>query len=345
MKIISVPNEKAHQWDDFLEHHPHATMYHLYGWKQVFESVFGYQPYYFMAVDQAEQPAGVLPMFRMGDIFRRKYLISNPFSSFAGICANSEQAESLLLNQAVEISKDLNARYVELRQLNAKINQSLPEKDSFVTLMLDLPDRAETVWQAISSRNRNKIRKAEKSGLCVDFGLNYLSEFYEIYAKNMKYLGTPVFPYAMFQKVAEVFKERSELMVLRHHEKTVSGMFLFKFQKMLSEPWVASLREYNKMYVNNYLYWRAIEYACENKFKVFDFGRSTVDSGTYRFKLQWGAQPVPLHYQYYLNKAKAIPIVDALNNKYQRIIDIWKKLPLFVTNFVGPRVVQYLPEL
>ncbi|MCG8604723.1 GNAT family N-acetyltransferase, partial [bacterium] len=112
-----------------------------------------------------------------------------------------------------------------------------------------------------------------------------------------------------------------------------------------SEPWVASLREYNRIYVNNALYWHAIKYACEQGFERFDFGRSTVGCGTYKFKEQWGAKPIQLHYQYYLNRAKEVPIVDAINNKYQTIIDMWKKLPLTFTNFVGPKVVQFLPEL
>ncbi|MFQ5638047.1 MAG: GNAT family N-acetyltransferase, partial [bacterium] len=201
------------------------------------------------------------------------------------------------------------------------------------------------VWSRLSSSSRNKIRKAEKSGLQVDFGFHYLEDFYSIYAQNLRHLGTPVFPLSMFEAVADVFRERCELLILKLKNRPVSGMFLFKFKDVISEPWVASLRQYNKIYINNYLYWQALKYACENGFKKFDFGRSTVDAGTYRYKLQWGAQPVPLYYQYYLNKSRQIPVVDAHDNRYQKIIDIWKKMPLKLTNFIGPKVVQFLPEL
>ncbi len=345
MRVLTVTHDKEQIWDNFALNHPDATMYHLFGWKNVFESVFGYKPFYLMAVNSMDEPEGILPMFSMMDMFRRKYLISNPFSNFAGICANCREAEESLLNKAIEIAANSGARYVELRQLNKKISSDLPTKESFVTLMLNLPSNSEFVWDSISSRNRNKIRKAEKNGLEVDFGMQFLNQFYAIYARNMKFLGTPVFPLQMFEAVAKIFADRVELLVLKKNSEPVSGMFLFKFKKVISEPWVASLRILNKIYVNNYLYWQAIKYACNQEFIVFDFGRSTVDTGTYDFKKQWGAEPVPLQYQYYLNKAREIPVVDAINNKYQKIIDIWKKLPLGLTNFVGPKVVQYLPEL
>ncbi len=286
MKIVRLTKDKIPLWDAFVDKHSDATMYHLSGWKTVFESVFGYSPYYLMAMDSANRLQGVLPMFCMSDLFRRKYLISNPFSNFAGICANSAEAADALYDHAVSLAKELNARYVELRQLGKKVKSDLPSKESFVTLMLELGSDSDLIWRSISSRNRNKVRKAGKNGLNADFGLQYLDSFYEIYARNLRHLGTPVFPADMFRAVAKTFSDRVELLVLKLDGRPVSGMFLFKFQKTISEPWVASLRQYNKIYINNCLYWHAIKYACEHGFEVFDFGRSTVDTGTYKFKEQ-----------------------------------------------------------
>jgi len=344
LKIVPLTKDKEQIWEDFVEDSSCTNMFHLVGWKAVFEKVFGFTHYYLMAEDGIGDVSGILPMFLMKDIFRRKYLISNPFSSFAGICVKTQEATEALLKKSMETAKETQARYVEFRQMNMELPYDLPARQAFVTLILDLPEDSEQIWNAIASRNRNKIRKAEKNGLQVDFGMQYLKDFYAIYAKNLRFLGTPVFPFTMFETIAEVFANRCELLVLKLEGRPVSGMFLFRFKNILSEPWVASLRQYNKIYINNYLYWQAIKYACENRFKKFDFGRSTIDSGTYQFKLQWGAKPIPLHYQYYLNKSKEIPIVDAHNNKYQKMIDVWKKLPLSFTNFMGPKVVKFLPE-
>lgn len=345
MKVVSLTNELEPLWKKFVEDCPDSTMYHLVGWKHVFESVFGYKSFYLLALDTGDSVEGILPLFLMRDIFGRKYLVSNPFSNYAGICSKNHEAKEQLLQSAKRIAKQEDVQFIEFRQLNDKIENGLPTKDSFVTLMLRLPNDSNAFWDSLSSKSRNKIRLAEKKGLEPDFGLQYLSAFYSVLANNFKRLGTPVFPLKMFEAITKEFSNRIDLLVLKFEGKPISGMFFFKFKKILAEPWAASLQEYNKFKVNNLLYWQAINYGCENGFEYLDFGRSTVDTGTDYFKRQWGAEPVPLHYQYFLNLSREIPVVDAVDNKYQKIIDVWKKLPLAVTNFIGPKVVRYLPEL
>jgi serine/alanine adding enzyme len=86
-----------------------------------------------------------------------------------------------------------------------------------------------------------------------------------------------------------------------------------------------------------------LEYACQQGFKVFDFGRSTPDSGTYRFKAQWGAQPKQLHWYYWLKDGRSIPGLNPQNPKYALAIRLWQRLPLAVANLLGPHIVKHLP--
>jgi FemAB-related protein (PEP-CTERM system-associated) len=251
------------------------------------------------------------------------------------------------LRHAIEIGKQERVQYIEFRQLGKPLNADLPlaTKESFVTLMLELESDPAVHWGNLTSRNRGKVRKALRAGLTTQTGANYLRAFYEIFVRNLRHLGTPAHPIALFENILSVFPDRADILVVKSSTKVISAMFLFKFRDILAEPWVSSLREYHSLYVNNLLYWKAIEYACENDFRIFDFGRSTKGAGTYRFKLQWGARPVPLYYEYFLNLADEIPVVDAVNNQYERYIAVWKKLPLWVTRVIGPRVVKHLPQL
>ena len=91
------------------------------------------------------------------------------------------------------------------------------------------------------------------------------------------------------------------------------------------------------------LYSSALEYACQEGFQHFDFGRSTPGSGTYRFKEQWGARPVPLRWYYWLRDGNELPQLNPQNPKYSLAIKMWQKLPLAFTTLVGPHIVKYLP--
>jgi len=71
-------------------------------------------------------------------------------------------------------------------------------------------------------------------------------------------------------------------------------------------------------------------------------GRSQTDSPNFKFKLNWGPQPVTLHYNYYLRTAKEIPYVFHKNLKYRLPIAVWQKLPLFVTRRLGPHLISGL---
>jgi len=333
------------QWDEYVNKSPLGTFYHLTAWKEVIEKTFGLKSLYLTAVSDADQIEGIFPMFLMKDIFGRKYLVSNPSSNYAGLCTDNKETGINLMNRAQEIAVDCKAQYLEMRQMADEIFD-LPTKKDFVTMFLKLHGNEELVWKnSLEAKTRNQIRKAEKADLTVDLGSKYLDDFYRVLSVNFRDLGTPIYPKEFFRNILEGFKGLSDLIVVKYQNKVIGGMLFICYKKVFSDPWASSLKEYNRLCANNMLYWEAIKYACRNGFEYFDFGRSTVDSGTYNFKKQWGAEPVQLNYQYFLNRMQKMPEVNANENKYQTVINLWKRLPLIVANTLGPRVVRYLPEL
>jgi hypothetical protein len=77
--------------------------------------------------------------------------------------------------------------------------------------------------------------------------------------------------------------------------------------------------------------------------EVFDFGRSTPGEGTFKFKEQWGAEPVPLHWEYWLASGDDLPDQSPKNPKFRLAIESWKHLPLWLANAAGPRIVRGIP--
>lgn len=345
MNIILLENSNFDKWDEFIMSSPEGTFGLLSGWEEVYR-VYSYKSFPIAAIDNSGKIRGVLRLFLMKDILGKKYLISNPFLSYGGICADDETTKNNLILKAQEIAVQNHVEYIEIRQLATSVADNLPTKNDFVTMFLRLNMDEEFVWKnTLTTKVRNQIRKAIKSGLTIDFGNEYFDDLYRVLSVNYRDLGTPLHSKAFFRKILKEFNKSSGLIVAKYKGKVIAGMLYIHFKNVFYDPWASSLREYNKLCPNNIIYWEAIKYACKNGFEYFDFGRSTINQGTIKFKKQWGTEQIPLYYQYSLNKANKISNMNAVqNNKYKLAINIWQRLPLIITNSIGPIVVRYLPE-
>jgi FemAB-related protein (PEP-CTERM system-associated) len=202
----------------------------------------------------------------------------------------------------------------------------------------------ESMWDRLDRKVRNQIRKAEKSGLTVERGGDELVEdFYKVFARNMRDLGTPVYSKRLFQEVLRVFPERAQIHIVRLAGRPVAGAITYRTRTMVQLPWASAIRDYNALCPNVLLYWDAIQFAQQRFAKVFDMGRSTPNEGTFKFKEQWGAEPVQLHWEYSLVTDHELPNVSPANPKYQRAIALWQKLPIALTRTVGPMIVRTIP--
>ena len=112
---------------------------------------------------------------------------------------------------------------------------------------------------------------------------------------------------------------------------------------MAEVPWASSVREYNALCPNHVLYWSMIQSAIADGCDTFDFGRSTPGGSTYRFKSQWGARPLPLHWEYPFLGGHGVPDQGPTNPKFHAAIAVWKRCPLWLANMVGPHIVRGIP--
>ncbi|NOY76627.1 MAG: FemAB family PEP-CTERM system-associated protein [Calditrichaeota bacterium] len=345
MKIQRLTKETEAAWDQYVLRHPHGNFYQLSGWQEVYASVFQFVPQYYFAVENS-RIVGVLPLILMRNILGKPFLVSTPFSSYGGVCFDTREAGQFLLKWAKHLAAKYGVQYVEFRQYEQTFGH-LPQKDVFVRLVTKLSSDPEELWKhSLKPKIRRFVRQGEKKGLYADWGHHYLNDFYRIFTTNMKRLGTPAHPIGLFGKLIEKFGDQVKLLVVKYEKRVIGGMFMVDYAgRILTDPWVSSLSEFNHLRPNHILYWNALKYGCENGYDFFDFGRSTQGTGTYEFKKPWGAEALVLPYEYYLHKAGTIPEVDANNNKYEFLISVWKKLPLPLATAVGKRVVKFLPEL
>ena len=328
-------------WNEYVLRRADATGYHEWAWRDVLERAFGCTPIY-LAARRGGVIVGVLPTVLLDSWLFGRALISLPFLNYGGVVADDEGAERALLDAALAAARQHRCRHVELRHFRQHFND-LPCKRHKVTMRLRLRPAA-VLWDDLDRKARNQVRKAQKSGLTYrEGGVELLQAFYAVFARNMRDLGTPVYSPRFFAEVLDTFPGRARLHVVSHETTPVAAGLTFETRGTVEIPWASSVRDFNTLCPNHLLYWSMLEGAAVSGGSTFDFGRSTPDEGTYKFKEQWGAEPVPLCWEYGLLAGGDLPNSSPTNPKFRLAISLWKKLPLSVANRVGPMIVRAIP--
>lgn len=312
-------------------------------WLAVLKDGLAHIPY-LLELRQDGELAGLLPLAYVKSVLFGRYLIGLPYLNSGGVDGVPAADACLLIDQAIALADQLNCRFLELRHeqavRHAAFNAELTQK---VHMRLPLPDSEEELWDQLKSKVRSQVRK----GLSYDFQPEWgseslLDEFYELFSIRMHQLGTPVYSRRLFRAILQEFGEQAEICCLRDGQQAIATALLIHGNDITEVPSAASLMSYNSSNANMTLYWHLMSRAIQRGSRVFDFGRATRDSGTHRFKKQWGAEESPTCWQYYVRQGSA----DALRpdtHTNQKRIELWKKLPLWVTRLCGPVIVRGIP--
>ena len=329
-------------WDEYVNAHPQSTFSHRWHWSSVLVNSFAVSPRYCLALHRSKI-VGVLPSVLMKSLLFGRYLISLPWLDYGGVLADSTEIARSLISYAIAIAENEKCRFVELRAVR-QVHPELLSKTQKYSFLLDLTGTEEEVWKSIDSKAKNQVRKAIKSDLQVKFGkVELLNEFYKIFSRNMRDLGTPVWPKKLFSEQFKYFPEDTEFAIVNLGEKPIAAGLIIHYKNYSTVPSASSYREYLKLCPNNILYWEIIKHCLARGSTVFDFGRSSLNAGTYNFKKQWVKNPQQQNWQYKLLTIEDLPELNPSNPKFSLGIKLWKKLPLPIANILGPRIVTKLP--
>jgi len=321
---------------------PQATVYHRPEWLDAVEDAFGLRAYRLVA-EQAGRVVGILPLGHVKSLLFGNFLTSVPFGNFGGILADDPAAHRPLLDEAVRLAGSLGCKWIELRHIDA-LDLPLAVHTRKVRQILPFPADPQAMFEGFRKEVRKHIRKAEKSDLTCDFlGREGLDDFYTVFARNMRDHGTPVYSRRYFDVLWDHMGKFLKVVTVRHQGQAVASLVLLEFRKQLESPWASSLKEFNALCPNNLMFWRVFEWACQNGYERYDFGTSDTGGGVYTFKQQWGSVETPLHRQYWLAPGQEMPHLNPSNPKYQKKIEMWRKLPMWAANTLGPILARKLP--
>lgn len=288
---------------------------------------------------------GVLPMLRVESWLFGKFLVSLPYINTGGVWATNQTAAVELVSAACDLADKLDVRYLELRHEIPVVHEKLTvHRSDKLHMRLALPTTEQELDKSFKSKLRSQLRKIQEQGLQVQWGQHeLLSRFYDVFAVNMRDLGTPVFARGLFAQILDAFPDTAELCVVSKDRQAIAAGLLVHYPGERTEvPSASSLRSYNWTGANMWMYRQLLGRAIERGSSQFDFGRSSEGSGTYRFKAQWGATPQPAIWQYYVRKGQAEDLRPN-SPQNQRLVKLWQKLPVAVSRWLGPSIVRGIP--
>lgn len=343
MTIIPLKQNLYSQWNAYVDAHPQGRVYQRIEWKDITELAFGKKSLHRIVISDGEIQ-GILPVIHFHTFLVGRQLISLPYVNYGGPLWSNDQAKKLILNEIERLRQETQSDAFEIRY-DREDAFPFPVKISKVTFLLDLPDNPDILWKEFKAKLRSQIRRPMKEKMFAQSGgLELLDDFYYVFCRNMRHLGTPVYSKKIFKTILQKLPEHAFLTIVYSKEKKpVAGAFLLGYKNTLEIPWASSLRKYNRFSPNMLLYWEVLKAAIEKAYQVFDFGRGTKEGGTYRFKKQWGGREVQLYWYYALAPGETLPEVNKENPKFALAIKVWQKLPLWFTNAIGPKLVVQLP--
>jgi FemAB-related protein (PEP-CTERM system-associated) len=346
----------AQHWNNYVVKHKEQSPYHLFFWQQAVQQAYQHKNCYLIAEQQQELThskeqvstvVGIFPIIIFNKPLGKSHFCSLPYCDVGHILADNEAIKTQLINKAKEIAQNHSASFIEIRGFSEanKAAENTLESEK-VRMLLTLPESSELLFSSFKSKLRSQIRKAEKNGLTYKLESNnsLLDDFYRVFSHNMKALGSPVHAKSWFQALFNAYNNKMIISVVYHENIAIGAGIVLLSGNKASIPWASTIAEYNRLSPNMLLYWSFLKYVSDNNITEFDFGRSSYGEGTYKFKKQWGAEPVPLCWNIIpIQQTITTELASSKSSNLRAIVEkIWQKLPLSFTVFLGPKIRKYI---
>jgi len=343
-RCVAFTDSRREEWDRFAQ--ARGTIFHTTAFRQILIDSFGYQCGYHAVVDQQDSICALLPLVIGRNLSLKRVGVSLPFANYLDICADSEEALGFAMASIATIQERCQLESVELRLKAQDIRQpNWQAQLQNVTFALPLLGDEEATLAQASASCRNHVRKTYKNDwFAVSFDPANLPDFYKVYVRRMKQLGSPSPAQGFFESFFRHLPENTFLLSVldKATGQVIGGMLLLASlgDSTLYYPYGANLVEYNHQYLNNFMYWEAARFGMREGLKRLDLGRSPVGSGTYTYKMQWGAKPEQLRYLFYGKGDGQAGPPD--RERLHGLIELWKIMPDFITEPIGKKMIRYV---
>jgi FemAB-related protein (PEP-CTERM system-associated) len=314
----------------FVEADDAATPFHLPEWSEAIARGAGHDSLTLLA-ERGGRLVGLLPLTELRSRLFGSALVSTGFGVEGGVLGEGADA---LAEAAWAHARARGCASVELR--GGPVPSGWGRREGlYFGFSRALPQDEEAILTGIPRKQRAEVRRALGFGLEVEVGRD-LDCHYRVYAESVRNLGTPVFPRALFHAVLEGLD--ADILTVRQAGKPLASVLSLYFRGTVYPYWGGGTREARAARANELMYFALMRHAAARGCTRFDFGRSKAGTGAFAFKKNWGFEPRPLVYAVKGEARETNP----LSPKYRLQVALWKKLPLWAANQLGPSIARGL---
>ncbi len=347
LHVVEVDPQTDLRWEALVASLPDGLIYHHPAWLQVLEEAYSYKPVNLACEDANGQLQGVLPLFYTRGLLTGRRFSSLPRTPVAGPLACHDQALGVLVSAARERVRDEPGAQLQFKMLSNALDGlgdgvvGVPWRKTY---MLELPERPELLPIG-NSRNRSQIKRAVNKAAKLGVQVNQaetereLRAWYGLYLDTMRWVAIPPRSYRFFEVAWKRLHPPGlmRLLLAKHYAagqaKLLGGLLLLMFGQTVFYAFSGWRREDQSLRPNDALHWRAIQDACAEGFRSYDFGEVPKNNqGLAEFKSKWGTQPKWLYRYYYpAPRELDISILDSSSRIHQFAIAAWRRLPIEAT--------------
>jgi len=334
------------EYQSFVDQNSDSTPYHASAWGIAVEKSYGFAIRYF-GLMQSDELVAVMPAILMKTLKGKHLLCSLPYCDMGGILADTETDSSALKKLVTDyvVSQGWAFEFRDSAKQASSDAQEIADGTK-VRMVYELLNDVDEQMASFKPKLRSQIKKAVKNGVTSRIVTKPNSEqldlFYEVFAINMRDLGSPVHSKAWFKEIFSAYGNNAFLVLVEYEDMCVGGGVVIHTNDKAVIPWASTLRDANKLAPNMLLYWEVLSEVIRRNINNFDFGRSGYNEGTYRFKKQWGAIPCPLQWEVLENKQLVNEVYCEKSTFRAGVESTWQKLPIGLSTLLGPKIRKYI---
>jgi hypothetical protein len=337
-----IKEAARNDWEQYIQDNPDSIAWQSYQWSAVLGRHYQIDFYPLAAIDNSRL-CGVLPLYHIKTARGKDMLMSVPYAVAGGIVADNDDAATLLLEKAIDLSRQFNSCNITFKQYKIKISGELRTDDNYYNRELNIARDHNEIWTEISDANKEFIEGSGKYDLVLEYPSNDVNSFYKLLLKHHHVRGVPCVSRNWIADLI-AFKMYS-VAVLKLNGNIVAGTMVKEFKDTVSFPFtcIPDMSEKSRMSACN-LYWKLITHFASRGRRIFHSGRIPVTDDTDAYRLGWGGTKYNYYYQYYPDNSSVKSEYAKKKGRKREIFEAcWKMMPLSLARRVGPVIVRQFP--